>query len=140
MGTYTTAQIFDKGLCITSYSLPNFSHRISQLERFSQIAEPNSVPLNQDDPDHLLAVVYRDTPKLYPELKRYGDFSQGIRKVDITFDLISFYRFFKVTAGGFGKDCQPRCALTCDVFEKMPYLNEVGYTSHSNPTRFLLTM
>ncbi|KAF2440338.1 hypothetical protein P171DRAFT_475825 [Karstenula rhodostoma CBS 690.94] len=91
----------------------------------SLIAEPNSVPLNTDDPGHLLAVIYRDAPKLYPELKRYGDFSQEIRKVDISFDFISFYRFFQVTVGGFGKGCQPYYALTYYVFEKMPYLNEI---------------
>ncbi|OAG10730.1 uncharacterized protein CC84DRAFT_492550 [Paraphaeosphaeria sporulosa] len=110
---------------MTSYSLPNFSSRISKLEHFSQIAEPDSAPLHPDGSRHLLAVVYRDAPKIYPELKRYGDFSQGVRKIDISFDFISFYRFFKVTAGEFGKDCQPRCTLTYNVFERMPYLNEI---------------
>ncbi|KAF9735119.1 hypothetical protein PMIN06_001464 [Paraphaeosphaeria minitans] len=117
--------IFDKGLCMTSYSLPNLSGRISQLEHFSQIAEPNSTPLHPDGSRRLLAVVYRDAPKIYPELKRYGDFSQGVRKVDISFDFISFYRFFQVTAGEFGKDCLQRCTLSCNVFEKMPQLNEI---------------
>ncbi|KAJ4357525.1 uncharacterized protein N0V89_002101 [Didymosphaeria variabile] len=119
-----STQMFDKGLCMTSYSLADFSTRLSKLESYSQISEPNSVPVNPKDPGHLLMEVYRDAPKLYPELKRYGDFSKGIRKIDISFDFVTFYRFFKVRAGGFDKEGRP-CCYTYDVFEKMPHLNEI---------------
>jgi hypothetical protein len=119
---------FDKGLCMTSYSLHNFSDRFSALEQFSQITEPNCVPTNISDPSHLLRVVYRDAPKLYPELKRYGTFAQEVREIDLSFDLINFYRFFKVEKGGFGKEGHSHCLVTYDVLEKMPHLNRVSYT------------
>ncbi|KAL1611813.1 hypothetical protein SLS60_000033 [Paraconiothyrium brasiliense] len=104
--------------------LADFSDRFSNLASWSQISEPNSVPTNPNDPAHLLIEVYRDAPKLYPELKRYGTFSQGIRKIDISFDLVDFYRFFKVKVGGFGEQGHS-FAFTYDVFEKMPQLNEI---------------
>jgi hypothetical protein len=117
---------FDQGLCMTSYGLQDFSDRFSNLEQFSQITEPNCVPTNV--PSHLPRAVYRDAPKLYPELRRYGTFAQQIRKIDLSFDLINFYRFFKVEKGGFGKEDHRRCLVTYDVLEKMPHLNQVNKT------------
>lgn len=119
-------QVFDKGLCLTSNKFIDFSRRLSKLEGRSQIVEPNSVPLNADDPGQLLLEAYRDAPKLYPELKRYAAFSQGIRKIDISFDFVNFYRFFKVTTGGFHEQGDPCGTYTYEVFETMPHLNEVS--------------
>lgn len=93
---------------MTSYSLLDFYKRICRLERYTEV--PGTI----------------------------GDFSQQVRKVDISFDFISFYRFFKVTVGGFGEDCQPPCPLTYEVFEKMPYLNEVR--TYESSLAYLLTV
>lgn len=122
-------------LCVKSEGISkgyvHFQQSLLDLNFFSQMVEPNSVPPreNLNDPGHLLRATYRESPQLYPELKRYATMFHGIRKVDISFGFVDFYRFFKVTAGGF--DSQPRQRLrtmTCDVFIKMPFLKEVSWS------------
>ncbi|KAF1974349.1 hypothetical protein BU23DRAFT_553411 [Bimuria novae-zelandiae CBS 107.79] len=119
---------FDKGLCITSNRYSNFQSRLQDLDLHAQIIEPNSVPPKQNPEDigHLLRDAYRDTPKLYPELQRYATFLHGIRKIDICFGFIDFYRFFKVTVGGFDRQPKRRNqTITCDVLDKLLFLNEI---------------
>jgi len=96
--------------------------RVMNLNAHPQMVEENSLPT--DPWTRSLAQQYNRAPKIYPELKQYATFMHGIRKIALGFKFVEFFHFFKVTAGKFDQ-FRPGDIITCDVFDRLPHLNEI---------------
>lgn len=118
---FSGSESFPHGFCITSYSYPEFQRRIYRLGMYYHTVEPGAM-VSEDLRSQTLASRYKTFPKIFPELKRYATYVHGIRKICLQFDFFSFFRLFKVTAGGFARMRQPHY-MTCNVFDRMPHLD-----------------
>ena len=75
----------------------------------------------------MLQEAYRSDPRSYPELRRYATFLHGVRKVDISFGFMDYYRFFEVTVGDFAiQKRRTMQKMTYSVFEQIPFLDQVS--------------
>ncbi|KAF2254677.1 hypothetical protein BU26DRAFT_475060 [Trematosphaeria pertusa] len=113
---------FDKGFCVTSFAYTEFQARMKRLAKHYQLTEPNGMPVDQRT--YVLANRYKKFPKFYPELSRYATFRHGIRKLCLSFDIVSSMHFFKVSAGSFDRYWH-RNYINCEVFDQLPHLNAV---------------
>jgi hypothetical protein len=110
------------GLTINSYRLNQLRNTMDRLGKFYQMTGPNSVPVNAEE--QRLARQYLNWPKVYPELSRFATLRHGIRKLQLKFNYLETLHFFKVTVGNL-HEYRGDKVLTCDVFQKLPNLNNV---------------
>ncbi|KAJ4384324.1 hypothetical protein N0V86_001171 [Didymella sp. IMI 355093] len=111
-----------EGLCITASSYNGLSSRLSRLGDYYQMTSPNSVPTSAAE--EILSKTYERFPHIYPDLSRFATLRHGIQKISFSMDWLSFMHFFKVATGGFDQYHKLK-ALTYEVFERLPCLNEV---------------
>ncbi|KAF2786176.1 hypothetical protein K505DRAFT_151491 [Melanomma pulvis-pyrius CBS 109.77] len=116
--------LYPQGLSIMSNVQHHFQKSIHRLERYYQIFERHSIPDANNRKTMKLASQYKYFPKIYRELNTYATFMHGIRKVFLGFDSWSSLHFFKVSTCNFDK-YRPQKFITCDVFERLPYLNAI---------------
>jgi hypothetical protein len=114
--------IHSKGLCITASSYNGLSSRLSRLGDYYQMTSPNSVPISAAE--EVLSKTYERFPHIYPNLSRFATLRHGIQKISFSMDWLPFMQFFKVATGGFDQYHKPK-ALTYEVFERLPCLNEI---------------
>jgi hypothetical protein len=113
---------FNNGLCIVAEDFYGFKSCIRRLSKHRQMTEPNGIP--NDDKTWELAKTYKSFPKIYPHLSQYSTFCHGIRKMHLQFSFLDSLHFFKVTAGSFSQHWKSY-HLDYEVFERLPYLNEL---------------
>lgn len=84
----------------------------------------NSIPTTSSE--EALSKCYGRFPRIYPRLKQYATLRDGIQKISLGMDFLSFMHFFKVEAGGFQRFPKPRgFHMTYEIFERLPDLNEI---------------
>ncbi|KAF2735154.1 hypothetical protein EJ04DRAFT_511990 [Polyplosphaeria fusca] len=114
---------YPEGFRIGSGSHKDFARKIMRLGSYYQLVEPNSAPVKATS-SQILAKRYLYSPQYYPGLARYATYAHAIRKIDIEFDYLEALHFFKASIGGL-EHHRPSNYMTCDVFERLPYLNGV---------------
>ncbi|KAF3035442.1 hypothetical protein E8E12_004898 [Didymella heteroderae] len=118
-----------KGLCIEAGSYKGLVDRLDRLGDYYQMTTPNGVPVSPAE--QALSKTYERFPKIYSQLNRFATLRHGIQKISISMDWLSFMHFFDVTLGGFHryhnsfKRFHKTKVLTYEVFERLPYLNEI---------------
>ncbi|KAI8938062.1 hypothetical protein NX059_005734 [Plenodomus lindquistii] len=95
---------------------------IRRLGKCLQMSHPNGVPM--DERTEALAKLYKLYPRIYPHLDQYATFAHGIRKVYVRMDYHSYFRFFKVTVGGFRSYWRP-IQSTYELLEQLPNLHDI---------------
>jgi hypothetical protein len=118
----SSGSIGNAALCLDAFTYHTFENGIRRLGKFYQMTEAYAVPM--DAKSQALARTYKQHPKIYPQLKQYATLSQGIRRIWIQMDFLQYLKFFKVTARGFQQYWRTR-GLDYEVFEQLPYLNEL---------------
>jgi hypothetical protein len=118
--------LYPQGLSILVNSHRHFEESICRLGSYYQIFDCDSVPKESDHMAVILARLYKYFPKIYPELRIYGTFMHGIRKVYLEFDFWSSVHFFKVSVCDINK-YRPKDFMTCDVLERLPLLNSIYF-------------
>ncbi|KAF2132399.1 hypothetical protein P153DRAFT_189971 [Dothidotthia symphoricarpi CBS 119687] len=113
---------YSKGLCIDILSYKALEDCFDRLGKYYQMMGPDSLPVDQKT--KALSDCYSLYPKIYPQLRQYATFRQGIQKICLKMSFVSYMRFFKVTAGGFGKYWRTD-HMTFEVLEQLPFLNEI---------------
>lgn len=111
-----------EGLCITVSSYKGLCDRIDRLGDYYQMTSPSSIPTSPAE--KALSKTYERFPRIYPHLSRFATLRHGIQKISIGMGFLSSMHFFKVTVRGF-QQYQKAKALTYEVFDRLPYLNEV---------------
>jgi hypothetical protein len=122
----------NNGLCINILSYSSLEECIVRLGKYYQMIEDHSVPV--DEKTHALARCYSQFPKVYHRLARYATMRHGIQKICLKMDFASYMNFFKVTIGGFER-YQNFDLPTYEVFEQLPYLNEIVIRLPLQPRR-----
>ena len=118
------SSIHSKGLCIVASSYRSFCERINRLSEYYQMVGSNSIPTTSSE--EALSKCYGRFPRIYPRLKQYATLRDGIQKISLGMDFLSFMHFFKVEAGGFQRFPKPRgFHMTYEIFERLPDLNEI---------------
>ncbi|KAJ4340167.1 hypothetical protein N0V87_002788 [Didymella glomerata] len=118
-----------EGLCVSVASYRELRDCMGRLKDYYQMTTPNGVPVSPIE--HALSKCYERFPKIYPHLNRFATLRHGIQKIDISMDWLSFMHFFKVHVGGFERyqtsfrRFHQTKALTYDIFERLPCLNEI---------------
>jgi hypothetical protein len=118
--------LYPQGLSILVNSHSHLEKSVRRLGNYYQIFDRDSVPKPSDHMAITLAHQYKYFPKIYRELKIYGTFMHGIRKVYLEFDFWSSLHFFKVSVCDIDK-YRPKDFMTCDVLERLPLLNSIYF-------------
>jgi hypothetical protein len=115
--------IIPGGFSIVSGSCCGLDTVLQRLGRHYQMAESNSLPTNYTT--QALADCYKQYPRIYPDLTQYATFRHGIRQLYLHMNFLNYMHFFKVTTGDFACYLRPG-AISHEVFEQLPHLNEIA--------------
>ncbi|CBX94495.1 hypothetical protein LEMA_P119860.1 [Plenodomus lingam JN3] len=115
---------------------------IRRLGNFHQMLHPEGVPVDEKTAE--LAMLYKQYPRIYPQLSQYATFAHGIRRVCMRMDFHSYFSFFKLTSHGL-RDHWSRFNSGYEMLEQLPALEVVvlelpepeGTSSRYRPSRMM---